>query len=314
MNSSAVPTNGTESGVKMINMVAYFYVLPIIAMIGIIGNVTNLVVLASSRLRAVSYMYLRALAVADLICMIATIGFILTERLQASRSPIVNYGIYQIYQCHFMLTLINWALGAGVYVVIMIAFRKRQKMFQQLTKRREQGSSSKDETLLIMLGGTVVMSLVCNIPAAVNLIIIDEVLKQRIDFQIFRATANLLEILNHASQFYVLCACSTDYRITFLAKFPCFKKHLSHRDRLRSFVRRTQSLVTTKDRGSNEGTQTHSSPKGSKTAESRLVAEGEGEGQMFEDNSSLEEEEDTLLKYGAIAKLITSDSNKSTFL
>lgn len=86
MNSSAVPTNGTESGVKMINMVAYFYVLPLIAMIGIIGNVTNLVVLASSRLRAVSYMYLRALAVADLICMIATIGFILTERLQVSYS------------------------------------------------------------------------------------------------------------------------------------------------------------------------------------------------------------------------------------
>ena len=53
---------------------------------------------------------------------------------------------------------------------------------------------------------------------------------------------------------------------------------------------------------------------GLQTAESRLVAEGEGEGQMFEDNSSLEEEEDTLLKYGAIAKLITSDSNKSTFL
>lgn len=52
---------------------------------------------------------------------------------------------------------------------------------------------------------------------------------------------------------------------------------------------------------------------GLQTAESRLVAEGEGEGQMFEDNSSLEEE-DTLLKYGAIAKLITSDSNKSTFL
>ena len=53
---------------------------------------------------------------------------------------------------------------------------------------------------------------------------------------------------------------------------------------------------------------------GLQTAESRLVAEGEGEGQMFEDNNSLEEEEDTLLKYGAIAKLITSDSNKSTFL
>lgn len=49
--------------------------------------------------------------------------------------------------------------------------------------------------------------------------------------------ANLLEITNHAAQFYIFCVCSSDYRITFMQKFPClrvlrrvhqFKSEISH--------------------------------------------------------------------------------------
>lgn len=35
--------------------------------------------------------------------------------------------------------------------------------------------------------------------------------------------ANLLEITNHAAQFYIFCVCSTDYRVTFIQKFPCLR-------------------------------------------------------------------------------------------
>ncbi|KHJ94170.1 7 transmembrane receptor [Oesophagostomum dentatum] len=331
----------SPSGAATVANIAYCYVLPIVCAIGVIGNITNLIVLASRRLRAVSYMYLRALAVADLLCMIFVLLFVTTEILTKNGAPINQYKVYQIYQCHFMLTLINWALGAGVYVVvalsleryisivfpmhfrawnsprraskaiviafiipallyvpyaitryksiekwddhiykwtretilrflpivtlsvlniqIMIAFRKRQKMFQKLTKRNEQGAH-KDDTLMYMLGGTVFMSLLCNIPAAINLLLIDETLKRRLDYQIFRAVANILEITNHASQFYVFCACSTDYRTTFLQKFPCFKKTYANRSRLRSFVKRTQSAIT-RDKDSSD--QPTSSPKAS---------------------------------------------------
>ncbi|KAK6039791.1 7 transmembrane receptor [Cooperia oncophora] len=353
MNATAL------SGAATVANIAYCYVLPIVCAVGIIGNITNLIVLASRRLRAVSYMYLRALAVADLLCMIFVLVFVTTEILTKNGSPINQYKLYQIYQCHFMLTLINWALGAGVYVVvalsleryisivfpmhfrtwnspkralnaiiiaftvpallyvpyavtrykstekwdehvnafiykiddhqvyrtaswqiykwtretilrflpiivlsilniqIMIAFRKRQKMFQQLTKRKEQGTH-KDDTLMYMLGGTVFMSLICNIPAAINLLLIDEALKRRLDYQIFRAVANILEITNHASQFYVFCTCSTDYRITFLQKFPCLGKTYSDRSRLRSLVKRTHSAPTRENETSDHAS---SSPK-----------------------------------------------------
>jgi hypothetical protein len=44
--------------------------------------------------------------------------------------------------------------------------------------------------------------------------------------QIFRAVANLLEITNHAAQFYIFCVCSSDYRVTFMQKFPCLRVSL----------------------------------------------------------------------------------------
>lgn len=142
----------------------------------------------------------------------------------------------------------------------MLAFRRRQKMFARLTNR-ESTNTSKDDTLLYILGGIVVMFfsktflgsqfwlvaainlfLVCNIPAAINLLFINETVKKRVDYQIFRAVANLMEITNHAAvriclkatghdytiifqQFYIFCVCSTDYRVTFMQKFPlpCFR-------------------------------------------------------------------------------------------
>ncbi|WKY14362.1 hypothetical protein Q1695_000145 [Nippostrongylus brasiliensis] len=408
----------SPSGAATVANVAYCYVLPVVCAIGVIGNITNLTVLASRRLRAVSYMYLRALAVADLLCMIFVLVFVTTEILTKNGAPVNQYKLYQIYQCHLMLTLINWALGAGVYVVvalsleryisivfpmhfrtwnsprralnaiiiaytipallyvpyaitryksiekwdenvnatvyklddhevyrtvswqvykwtretilrflpiivlsilniqIMIAFRKRQKMFQQLTKRKEQGTH-KDDTLMYMLGGTVFMSLLCNIPAAINLLLIDEALKRRLDYQIFRALANILEITNHASQFYVFCACSTDYRITFLQKFPCFKKTYSNRSRLRSFVKRTQSAIT-RDKESSD--QPSSSPKENDSKRSKTAGNAPAEPETVdvhlasgEESLSDGKESDSLIRYGAIAKLST-DTNGSTYL
>lgn len=69
-------------------------------------------------------MYLRALAVADLLCMIFVMIFVSTEVLTKNGVPINQYRLYQIYQCHFMLTFINWALGAGVYVVVALSLER----------------------------------------------------------------------------------------------------------------------------------------------------------------------------------------------
>ncbi|VDM98041.1 unnamed protein product [Thelazia callipaeda] len=272
-------------------------------------------------------MYLRALAVADLLCMIFVLLFVIGEIATHAGLPLEKSYFQAFYRAHLMLFLINWASSTGVLIVvalsfdrflsivfptyfrtwnvsqrahqtifaiytitallqipygigrytvdeninqegttiyasidsevsrtlqwqiykwtregllrfapililsvlnikIMTAFRRRQKLFVHLTNRKNRGNftngsgSSKDDTLIYILGGIVVMFFICNIPAALNLLFINETIKLRVDYHLFRAVANLLEITNHASQFYVFCACSTAYRTTFLEKFP----------------------------------------------------------------------------------------------
>uniref|UniRef100_A0A914S7G8 G-protein coupled receptors family 1 profile domain-containing protein n=2 Tax=Ascarididae TaxID=6250 RepID=A0A914S7G8_PAREQ len=64
-------------------------------------------------------------------------------------------------------------------------------MFARLTNRKDN-TANKDDTLVYILGGIVAMFFICNIPAAINLLFINETVKQRVDYQIFRAVANLL--------------------------------------------------------------------------------------------------------------------------
>uniref|UniRef100_A0A915LKP5 G-protein coupled receptors family 1 profile domain-containing protein n=2 Tax=Meloidogyne TaxID=189290 RepID=A0A915LKP5_MELJA len=122
---------------------------------------------------------------------------------------------------------------------IMIAFRRRQKMFDRLRNRE---TAARDDTLLYILGGIAVMFFVCNIPAAINLLFINEVVKKRPDYQIFRAAANLLEITNHAAQFYIFCVCSSDYRVTFMQKFPCLRAYYVNKSKFCSFLRNASQL------------------------------------------------------------------------
>ena len=119
-NTSTSPPISSPSPHAIASKIAYSYVLPIVCILGIIGtlstlttllpephtrfiilstvtlclpsgNVTNLIVLASRRLRAVSYMYLRALAVADLLCMIFVGCFIFIEMQEmVQSSPLIS--------------------------------------------------------------------------------------------------------------------------------------------------------------------------------------------------------------------------------
>jgi hypothetical protein len=67
---------------------------------------------------------------------------------------------------------------------IMIAFRRRQRMFDRLKNRESARGSARDDTLLYILGGIAVMFFVCNIPAAINLLFINEMMKKRLDYQV----------------------------------------------------------------------------------------------------------------------------------
>uniref|UniRef100_A0A0N5AY24 G_PROTEIN_RECEP_F1_2 domain-containing protein n=1 Tax=Syphacia muris TaxID=451379 RepID=A0A0N5AY24_9BILA len=336
------PINSSETLSHNVDLITYCYILPAVCTFGIIGNVTNLFTLASPRLKSVSYMYLRALALSDLLCMIFVLFFSIA---QSQEQTLTKSWLFAFYEAHIMLPLINWALATGVLIVvelslerftsvvfpmhfrawtstqrakraiafayiipalmyipygigrhtivenkasddttifsfndseisttakwkaykwtregllrfapiiivsllnmqIMTAFRKRKRTFRRLTKRKES-STIKEDTLVYILGGIVAMFFICNIPAAMNLLFINETVKKRKDYQIFRAVANLLEIINHASQFYVFCVCSTDYRTTFLQKFSCFKSPNNQRKRIRSLLKQKSANIVT---------------------------------------------------------------------
>lgn len=56
-NATASPDLASQ-----VSLIAYCYVLPVVCALGIVGNITNLITLASRRLRAVSYMLVSSLS------------------------------------------------------------------------------------------------------------------------------------------------------------------------------------------------------------------------------------------------------------
>ena len=64
----------------------------------------------------------------------------------------------------------------------------------------------------------IILFIICTTPAAVLTILFTEKLDDNLSFQIFRACANDLELLNFALNFYI-CLCSAEVRQAFLLLF-----------------------------------------------------------------------------------------------
>ena len=73
--------------------------------------------------------------------------------------------------------------------------------------------------LVLVLISIVVLFVCCTTPAAILSIIFSVTLKKHLGFQIFRAIANNLELLNFALNFYIYCLCSAEIRRAFVSLF-----------------------------------------------------------------------------------------------
>jgi len=73
--------------------------------------------------------------------------------------------------------------------------------------------------LVLVLISIVVLFVCCTTPAAVLSIMYSVQLKDDLGFQIFRALANNLELLNFALNFYIYCLCSAEIRRAFVSLF-----------------------------------------------------------------------------------------------
>lgn len=104
-----------------VDFITYCYILPAVCTFGIIGNITNLITLASPRLKSVSYMYLRALALSDLLCMIFVLCFSIA---QSQERALTKSWLFAFYEAHIMLPLINWALATSVLIVVELSLER----------------------------------------------------------------------------------------------------------------------------------------------------------------------------------------------
>ena len=73
--------------------------------------------------------------------------------------------------------------------------------------------------LVLVLISIVVLFVCCTTPAAVLSILYTARLNRHLGFQIFRAVANNLELVNFALNFYIYCLCSAEIRNAFTFLF-----------------------------------------------------------------------------------------------
>ena len=87
------------------------------------------------------------------------------------------------------------------------------------TSRRRSLQSPEERMLVLVLISIVILFVCCTTPAAILSIIFSDSLNKHLGFQIFRAIANNLELLNFALNFYIYCLCSAEIRRAFVSTF-----------------------------------------------------------------------------------------------
>lgn len=90
--------------------------------------------------------------------------------------------------------------------------------------------------LVLVLISIVVLFVCCTTPAAVLSVLYSANLDDHLGFQIFRAVANNLELLNFALNFYIYCLCSAEIRRAFVSLFKNLWNCCSRRNNSRDTV------------------------------------------------------------------------------
>ena len=85
--------------------------------------------------------------------------------------------------------------------------------------RRKSLQSPEERMLVLVLISIILLFVCCTTPAAILSIIFSVSLSNNLGFQIFRAVANNLELLNFALNFYIYCLCSAEIRRAFVSLF-----------------------------------------------------------------------------------------------
>lgn len=143
----------------------------------------------------------------------------------------IFYSVYKV-MLEVIFKLIPTVLIAGLNLRIMLVYRRTCKRRRQMVLTRASYGKDDDprkfaeeRRLFLLLGSTSILFLLCVSPMAIlHMTIASEVLPS-FPFQVFRALANLLELINYSITFYIYCLFSEDFRNTLVRtiKWPWLK-------------------------------------------------------------------------------------------
>ncbi|XP_058445479.1 probable G-protein coupled receptor B0563.6 [Malaya genurostris] len=146
------------------------------------------------------------------------------------------YSIYKVI-LEIVFKLAPTVLIAGFNLRIMIVYRrtcdKRRRMTLSRinTKDEDPRKYAEERRLMMLLGSTSLLFLICVSPMAILHVTLSSEHLSSYSFQLFRALANLLELINYSLTFYIYCLFSEDFRNTLFRtiRWPWFEKPLYNR-------------------------------------------------------------------------------------
>ncbi|KAH8288175.1 hypothetical protein KR054_006663 [Drosophila jambulina] len=157
------------------------------------------------------------------------------------------YRVYKI-MLEVIFKLVPTVLIGGLNMRIMMVYRRTCERRRQMVLSRNHGHAqghahtngyvkdddprkfAEERRLFLLLGSTSILFLVCVSPMAILHMTIASEVYPSFPFQVFRASANLLELINYSLTFYIYCLFSEDFRNTLVRtiKWPWLKGKFCH--------------------------------------------------------------------------------------
>ncbi|RXG55620.1 putative G-protein coupled receptor [Armadillidium vulgare] len=235
-------TNFEEDDLELTRRIAYQIIAPIIVSFGLMGNILTLLILRNPMFKGVMFNFFYALAFFDLLSLLFSIS-----ALMHLLHPVTQSHAVAVWYSYLEVMFINGLMGTSVLIVvciteIIISFlpivivlilncllvkyfvekHKHQFYDSQNHSRTENTPKSVRETadknLKSLLRAIIIAFLITILPAGVFNAAFSEKVTTNLKYEIFRATANNLELLNHALNFYLYILLSKPIR----AALPSF--------------------------------------------------------------------------------------------
>ncbi|XP_037726138.1 probable G-protein coupled receptor B0563.6 isoform X3 [Drosophila subpulchrella] len=151
----------------------------------------------------------------------------------------IFYRVYKI-MLEVIFKLVPTLVIGGLNMRIMMVYRRTCERRRQMVLSRPHAHGylkdddprkfAEERRLFLLLGSTSILFLVCVSPMAILHMTIASEVYPSFPFQVFRASANLLELINYSLTFYIYCLFSEDFRNTLVRtiKWPWLKGKFCH--------------------------------------------------------------------------------------